>query len=71
MAKDPKVEGLEKSFTEMQDAIRRLSQECNSLVSMVAKLSEELNKVNGQLQIHKMEVEAKFKALNKIGATTY
>ena len=40
---EQKVVGLEKSVTELQKAIRNLSSENTSLLSMVTKLSTEIN----------------------------
>jgi peptidoglycan hydrolase CwlO-like protein len=63
--------GLEKSLEELQSAIRRIFQENNSNVSTLAKVSENLAKVQAEVATMKLEAEEKAKRDLKLGRTAY
>ena len=46
---EKKVQGVEKSLSEMQDAIRNLSQQDGNTLAILNKLSEEVNKFRAEL----------------------
>lgn len=68
---EEKVSGLQKQLSEMEGAIRSLAQENNSLVSMVAKISDDLQGSKADLAVLKARAEAKAKADALAGVTKY
>lgn len=68
---EDKVNGLQKQISEMEDAFRRLSQENNNLVGMIAKLSDDLGTTKIDVTNMKRAAEAKAKAEAKAGITKY
>ena len=68
---EEKVNALQRQFTDMEDAIRRLAQENNNLVGMLSKLSDDLNTSKGEVAMLKRNAEAKAQADARAGVTKY
>lgn len=67
---EKKVQGVEKSVSEMQDAIRGLSQQDNNVLSSLSKISEDINKFRAELATLKAAV-AKLDKSTKMSISRY
>ncbi len=68
---EERVSALQNQLTDMEGAIRRMAQENNSLVSMVAKISDDLNASKADVATLKRSAEARARAEAKAGVTKY
>jgi septation ring formation regulator EzrA len=66
-----KLTSVEKSVEEMRDAVRRLFQENSNNLSLLSKVSEELNKLKAEVSNLKTDLKQKEKAQSNLGRTNY
>lgn len=68
---EERVTALQAQLSDMEDAIRRIATENNNLVSMVAKLSDDLSSSKADVATLKRNAELKAKADARAGVTKY
>lgn len=68
---DAKLKALEKALEEMQGAIRRIFQENNTAVAMIAKISDDVNTLKGDVANIKKDLTERAKRELAMGRTNY
>lgn len=68
---DAKLKALEKALDDMQGAIRKIFQENNTMIAMVAKISDDVGTLKGEVATIKKELQEKAKRELTLGRTNY
>lgn len=68
---ESKLKAIDKSIDDFQNAIRRMAQESNSVLTIVSKLSEDVAVLKSDVALLKREQQEKEKKALALGRTNY
>lgn len=66
-----RLAGVDKSIDEMRDTVRRIFQDNNTVLSILSKLSDDVNGLKAELSLLKKELSDKDKKAANLGRTNY